>query len=105
MAGLKIGELRDRVLIKAKTTTLNNERLATTVFDSGTSVWANMAPVGGEVSQQRYGVSESGITMRMKTHKLPIVAIGNKVVFDGVEYEIRHVAKYPDAYTALLRAL
>lgn len=102
---MNIGQLRDRVEILVKIITTDNEGLTSISYTSVGSVWAKVDYIGGEIAQKKYGVTEEGISLKIKVRPNPNIVEQNAIAFKGKTYEIRFVAQYPDRYEALLRVI
>lgn len=104
---IRAGELRYRVPISAPTKSKDAEGVVTAEPGAApiASIWVNMQPGGGEYVHRKFGISDEGISMIIKSWPHPAVDEMNRVTFQGHEYEIRHVDRQPAEYTALLRRL
>lgn len=93
------------VLVKAKTVSYSDIGLPTESWGTGTSIQADIQPIGGEIAQRDYGVVETGITARMFCDPSDDVKTGSRVEHGSDIYEIRHVARYRGHYEVLLRGV
>jgi hypothetical protein len=100
---MKVSKLRNKVEIKAKTLSIDSEAVTVPEYNHACYLWADFEFVGGEIAQKKYGITEEGISARIKCHPNVNVVEENVVVFREKTYEIRFVAPKPDQYEALLR--
>jgi hypothetical protein len=101
----RAGDLRYRPSIQAPTSGKDAEGVVTNGWGAGNPIWANMTPIGGEYALRKYGFTEQDISMKMECRPNPIVALGNRIVWKGKTYDVRHIAPYPDRYEVLLRVV
>ena len=93
------------VLVKAKSVSYSDIGLPTESWGTGSSIQADIQPMGGEIAERQYGIIETGITSRMFCNPSDDVQQGSRVVHGTEVYEIRHVARYRGHYEVLLRGV
>lgn len=93
------------VLVKAKTVTYDDIGMPTESWGTGSSIQADIQPMGGEIAQKDYGIVDTGITARMFCNPSDDVQAGSRVEHGSDIYEIRHVARYRGHIEALLRGV
>jgi head-tail adaptor len=93
------------VLVKAKTVSYSDIGLPTESWGTGSSIQADIQPIGGEIAERQYGIIETGITARMFCNPSDDVQAGSRVEHGSDIYEIRHVARYRGHIEALLRGV
>lgn len=100
---MRAGDLRDRVPISAHTKTKDGEGVITAGYAEVSTIWANMKPGGGQYVNSKYGIQDESISMVMECRPNSVVTEMNRATFQSHTYEIRHVDRQRDQYTALLR--
>ena len=93
------------VLVKAKSVSYSDIGLPTESWGTGSSIQADIQPIGGEIAERQYGIIETGITARMFCNPSDDVQAGSRVEHGTEVYEIRHVARYRGHYEVLLRGV
>lgn len=64
----------------------------------------DVQPVSGEIVQQKYGISKTGITFRLFCEPNAALDEGLRITKDHTRYySIEHVSKWPKHYELLLR--
>lgn len=91
------------VTIQSKSTTYDDEGMPVTTWSDVATIQADIQPVGGEIVQREYGITETGITRRMFYEVNAEVQNGRRVVHGSSTYEIRYVAEWRNHYEVLLK--
>lgn len=100
---IPVSKLPYSVQIQAKTTGYDDIGMPIETWGTVATIQADIQPLGGELAQREYGIVETGITSRMFCNPSTDVQLARRVVYDGNDYEIRHVAAYRGHMEVLLR--